>query len=35
MNIFDSKYKKGIKWIWTVVGIIVIISMVLLYTGLF
>lgn len=33
MNIFTSKYKKGIKWIWGVLSILVIVSMVILYAG--
>lgn len=34
MNIFTSKYKKGLKWAWGVVSILVIVSMIVLYTGI-
>lgn len=34
MNIFTSKHQKRIKWIWGVISILVIVSMVILYAGI-
>lgn len=33
MNIFTSKNRKKIKWVWGLIGILVIISMIVLYSG--
>ena len=34
MNIFTSKHQKKIKWIWGVISVLVILSMVILYSGI-
>ena len=34
MNIFTSKNRKKIKWVWGVIGVLVILSMIVLYSGI-
>lgn len=34
MNLFRTKYRKGIRWVWQILSVLVIISMIALYTGL-
>lgn len=34
MNIFTSKHQKKIRWIWGVLSVIVILSMIILYSGI-
>jgi len=31
--LFDKKAKKAMRWIWAVLGILVIVSMVFLFSG--
>ncbi len=33
MNIFTSKNRARIKWVWAVIGILVIFSMIVVYSG--
>lgn len=33
MNIFTSKNRKKVKWIWGTIGMVVVISMIILYSG--
>ena len=34
MNIFTSKRQKQIKWVWGILSVIVILSMIVLYSGI-
>ena len=34
MNIFTSKHQKRIKWIWGALSVVVILSMIILYSGI-